>query len=154
VQVERSTAEALPTPYYDVGYASGVFDMFHVGHLRILQHAREHCRWLVVGVAADDYVERLKGSRPVVPFEERVEIVSALRLVDEVVADDSEDKSVAWQRRRFDVIFKGDDWQADPRGERLESQMRALGVDVVYFPYTRHTSSAMLRARLKRHKWL
>lgn len=141
-------------PRYPVGYASGVFDMFHVGHLRILQHSRSHCSTLVVGVATDEYVASLKGSPPVIPFDERVEIVSALALVDEVVPDASEDKTLAWKHRNFDVIFKGDDWQGDPRGDRLEADMSELGVDVVYFPYTRHTSSAMLRARLKRHKWL
>ena len=141
-------------PRYAVGYASGVFDMFHVGHLRILQHSRQHCRRLVVGVATDEYVAHLKGTTPVIPYEERVEIVAALALTDEVVPDRSEDKTPAWHARHFDVIFKGDDWRGDPRGERLEADMSTLGVDVMYFPYTRHTSSAMLLTRLQRHNWL
>jgi glycerol-3-phosphate cytidylyltransferase len=146
--------DAAPAPRYQVGYASGVFDMFHVGHLRILQHSRLHCATLVVGVATDEYVESLKGTGPVIPFEERLEIVASLRLVDEVVADTSEDKKQAWERRPFDAIFKGDDWRGDPRGTRLEADMADLGVEVVYFPYTRQTSSSMLRARLQRHNWL
>ena len=135
---------------YDVGYASGVFDMFHIGHLNILRSARGHCRTLVVGVASDEYVEVLKGRAPVVPLVERLEIISALGLVDEVIIDHSEDKTKAWAERHFDVIFKGDDWKGSPKGERLERDMGDLGVDVVYFPYTLHTSSTLLRAHLTR----
>ena len=131
-----------------VGYASGVFDMFHVGHLNILSRAAQHCRTLVVGVGTDNYVEALKGRAPVVPFAERVAIISALRIVDEVVADESEDKTLAWHARNFDIIFKGDDWRGSPKGERLEADMATLGVQVVYFPYTVHTSSTILRAHI------
>ncbi|MCW2848937.1 MAG: cytidyltransferase [Marmoricola sp.] len=137
---------------YDIGYASGVFDMFHVGHLNILRRASEHCRVLVAGVASDQYVEALKGSRPVIPLEERREILGALRIVDEVIVDHSSDKRLAWQDRNFDVIFKGDDWQGTSRGRRLEEEMGALGVDVVYFPYTLHTSSTILRAYISGEK--
>lgn len=135
---------------YDVGYASGVFDMFHVGHLNILRRAREHCRTLVVGVASDEYVEGLKGRAPVVPLVERLEIISALAMVDEVIIDHAEDKTEAWAERPFDVIFKGDDWKGTAKGRRLEEDMSELGVSVVYFPYTLHTSSTLLRAHLTR----
>jgi glycerol-3-phosphate cytidylyltransferase len=141
-------------PLYPVGYASGVFDMFHVGHLNILRRARERCEWLIVGVATDEYVEALKGVRPVIPLDERVAIVSAIGIVDEVILDRSEDKRLAWSERKFDVVFKGDDWRGAGKGLRLEAEMRELGVDVVYFPYTLHTSSAMLRERLQEHGWL
>lgn len=137
-------------PYHDVGYASGVFDMFHVGHLNILRRARQHCQTLVVGVGSDEYVEALKGRAPVVPLVERLEIISALGMVDEVIIDHSEDKTLAWAERNFDVIFKGDDWKGSPKGMRLEKAMATLGVDVVYFPYTLHTSSTLLRAHLTR----
>lgn len=133
---------------YDVGYASGVFDMFHVGHLNLLRRARNRCRHLVVGVASDEYVEQVKGRSPVVPCDERIDIISALGLVDEVVIDRAEDKRMVWGQRPFDVIFKGDDWQGTPKGYRLERAMGELGVDVVYYPYTRHTSSTILRSRL------
>ncbi len=135
---------------YGVGYASGVFDMFHIGHLNILRRAREHCETLVVGVASDEYVDTLKGRPPVVPLVERLEIISALGIVDEVIIDHAEDKTLAWQERNFDVIFKGDDWKETAKGERLEEQMRAVGAEVVYFPYTLHTSSTLLRAYLTR----
>lgn len=133
---------------YDVGYTSGVFDMFHVGHLNLLRRARNYCRHLVVGVASDEYTERLKGRPAVVPCDERLEIISALKIVDEVVVDRSEDKTAAWQHRPFDAIFKGNDWQGTPKGYRLEHAMGEVGADVVYFPYTLHTSSTMLREYL------
>lgn len=133
---------------YEVGYTSGVFDMFHVGHLNLLRRARNYCHHLVVGVASDEYTDQLKDRPSVVPCDERFEIIAALGIVDEVVIDRSEDKSLAWQQRRFDAIFKGNDWQGTPKGYRLERSMGELGVDVVYFPYTRHTSSTMLREYL------
>lgn len=136
------------TRVYPTGYASGVFDMFHIGHLNLLRRARQRCSTLVVGVASDEYVADLKGERPVIPLEERVAIVEELRIVDEVIVDHSEDKTLAWRHRPFDAIFKGDDWQGTPKGFRLEAQMAELGVDVVYFPYTGHTSSTQLRAYL------
>ncbi len=136
---------------YRVGYASGVFDMFHVGHLNILREARARCEVLVVGVATDEYVVRLKGGPPVIPFVERLQIISALRVTDEVVGDSSADKRVAWRHRRFDAIFKGDDWKGVPKGRALEEEMASVGADVVYFPYTVHTSSTKLRAFLDLH---
>lgn len=135
-------------PKFDVGYSSGVFDMFHVGHLNLLRRARNYCHHLVVGVASDEYVENIKGRLPVVPCDERIDIISALGIVDEVVIDRSEDKLAIWQQRPFDVIFKGDDWQGTPKGYRLEHAMEQVGAEVVYFPYTRHTSSSLLRAYL------
>ena len=133
---------------YEVGYASGVFDMFHVGHLNLLRSARNFCSYLVVGVASDEYAEGIKGSLPVVPCDERLDIISSLGIVDEVVIDRSADKTLAWRQRPFDAIFKGDDWQGTPKGYQLERSMAELGVAVVYFPYTRHTSSSILRSYL------
>lgn len=131
---------------YEVGYASGVFDMFHVGHLNILRKARDHCQTLVVGVASDEFIDLLKGARPVIPLAERCEIIAALGIVDEVVIDRSSDKTIVWAERPFDVIFKGDDWKGTPKGQNLQEQMATVGVEVVYFPYTLHTSSTVLRA--------
>lgn len=136
-------------PAYDVGYTSGVFDMFHVGHLNVIRRAGELCDRLVVGVATDSYVETAKDRPPVVPFDERCEIVAAICGVDEVIPDTAEDKTVAWSRRRFDAVIKGDDWRGTAKGRRLEDDMRRLGVDVVYIPYTIRTSSTLLRERLQ-----
>jgi glycerol-3-phosphate cytidylyltransferase len=128
-----------------VGYVPGAFDMFHIGHLNILRRARDHCDYLIVGVVTDEVLFAAKGKHPVVPHAERLEIVAHIQGVDEVVTDVSSDKVVMWQLLRFDVIFKGDDWKGTPKGDRLESGLGAVGVKVVYFPYTVHTSSTMLR---------
>jgi glycerol-3-phosphate cytidylyltransferase len=133
-----------------VGYVPGVFDMFHIGHLNIIRRSRERCDVLIAGVVSDDAVEQMKGHRPIVPLAERLEIVASVRYVDEVLADHSADKRLAWNERRFDVLFKGADWKDTDKGRRLESQLAEIGVGVVYLPYTEHTSSRMLRDTLAR----
>lgn len=130
------------------GYVPGAWDMFHVGHLNILLRARKQCDRLLVGVVTDEVLESVKGKAPVLPLAERMEMVSALDIVDEVVTDFSSDKTSAWRRNRFDILFKGDDWRGTAKGDRLESQMSEVGVRVCYFPYTAHTSSTALRTLL------
>jgi glycerol-3-phosphate cytidylyltransferase len=119
--------------------------MFHAGHLNILKHARDACDRLVVGVVTDEVLERVKGRSPMYPLAERLTVVKALRLVDDVVVDLSSDKTVAWRAVRFDVLFKGDDWRDTPKGDRLEAELAGVGARVHYFPYTRHVSSTALR---------
>lgn len=131
-----------------VGYVPGAYDLFHVGHLRILERSRRRCDRLVVGVVGDDLAERMRGQRPAVPFAERAALVAALPWVDEVVEDVSTDKSIAWERVGFDVVFKGDDWRDTDKGVRLEAAMERVGASVVYLPYTREVSSTMLRSEL------
>ena len=126
------------------GYVPGVYDMFHIGHLNILRNARLHCDRLIAGVVSDEMAERAKGRRPVVPLVERLEIVRAVRHVDEVVVETA-DKIEMWRQLRFDVIIKGDDWRGTPRGDALERAMSSVGVEVAYLPYTAHTSSSLLR---------
>ena len=133
-----------------VGYVPGVFDMFHVGHLNILRRARERCDWLVAGVVTDEACAAMKGHLPVVPFQERMQIVSAIGFVDDVVGDESADKREVRSKCRFDVIFKGTDWEDTEKGRRLEEQMAEVGVRVDYLPYTEQTSSSMLREALER----
>ncbi|QWF84187.1 adenylyltransferase/cytidyltransferase family protein [Amycolatopsis sp. CA-230715] len=128
-----------------VGYAPGAYDMFHIGHLNILRRASEHCDRLVAGVVGDDVVLRAKGKLPIVPFEERIEIVRSVRYVDEAVPDPHVDKFAAWEALRFDVLFKGDDWRGTERGKLLEARLGEVGAKVIYFPYTMHTSSSALR---------
>lgn len=128
-----------------VGYAPGVYDLFHVGHLNILRHARSQCDYLVAGVVSDEMAQLAKGRAPVVPLVERLEIVRSVRLVDAAFVETVPDKLETWKQVRFDVIFKGDDWRGTPKGDRLERDFSTVGVEVVYFPYTVHTSSTQLR---------
>lgn len=132
-----------------IGYAPGVYDLFHVGHLNILRHARSQCDFLIAGVVSDELAEAAKGMRPVIPLTERLEIVRAIDVVDDAIAEVHAEKLDTWRAVGFDVIFKGDDWRGTPKGDRLERDFASVGVDVVYFPYTVHTSSTMLRRVLE-----
>lgn len=127
------------------GYVPGGFDMLHIGHLNILREAAKRCDRLIAGVATDESLYAMKNRYPVIGFDERLEIVGALRVVDLAVPDTSQDKRLAWQANHFDVIFKGSDWQGTAKGERLEAEMAEVGAEVVYMPYTLSTSSTMLR---------
>jgi glycerol-3-phosphate cytidylyltransferase len=130
------------------GYAPGAFDLFHVGHLNILKHAKRRCDFLIAGVVSDEVLRSQKGVTPVIPLAERLEIVRNIRFVDDAVAAVVPDKLDIWRELRFDVFFKGDDWRGTEKGERLEREFAAVGVEVVYFPYTRSTSSTALRRAL------
>ncbi|MGW8849001.1 adenylyltransferase/cytidyltransferase family protein [Streptomyces xiamenensis] len=131
-----------------VGYAPGVYDLFHIGHLNILRHARSRCDYLVAGVVSDEMAQLAKGRPPVIPLVERLEIVRSIRYVDAAFVETVPDKVTTWQQVRFDILFKGDDWRGTPKGEKLERDFRQVGVEVVYFPYTVHTSSTQLRGAL------
>lgn len=133
-----------------IGYAPGVYDMFHVGHLNILRNSRLACDHLIAGVVSDEMAEWAKGKSPVIPLGERLEIVRSVRYVDQAVVEDVPSKLEMWQRLQFDVIIKGDDWRGTEKGARLERDFAPLGVEVFYLPYTVHTSSTMLRQALNR----
>lgn len=132
-----------------VGYAPGVYDLFHVGHLNILRRARSQCDYLVAGVVSDEMAQLAKGRAPVVPLAERLEILRSVRFVDAAFVETVPDKLETWKQVRFDVLFKGDDWRGTPKGERLERDFATVGVEIVYFPYTVHTSSTQLRRALE-----
>lgn len=132
-----------------IGYAPGGWDLFHIGHLNVLRHARMQCDYLVAGVVDDDMLELSKGRRPIVPTIERAEILAHITFVDEVFIETQPDKVQTWRERPFDVFFKGDDWQGTPQGMELERRFGELGVRVCYFPYTVHTSSTALRRALR-----
>lgn len=128
-----------------IGYTTGVYDLFHIGHLNLLRKARLECDYLIVGVTTDELCEARKKKRPVIPFAERMEIVENIRFVDEVVPQTSMDKFEAWNNLRFDKMFVGDDWKGTAKWNELERQFSEVGVEIVYFPYTSHTSSSKLR---------
>lgn len=146
---ERASINEGSTLTRTVGYAGGAFDLFHIGHLNILKHAKSHCDHLIAGVVSDEMLLVTKGSLPVVPLAERLEIVRHIDFVDEAVAEINEDKMDTWRALHFDVYFKGDDWKNTERGRRLERQFAEVGVEVIYFPYTVSTSSTALRLALK-----
>ena len=133
---------------YRVGYTTGVFDMFHVGHLNILRKAKEQCDYLIVGVSTDELVREYKNKTPIIPFEERSEIVRSIDCVDKVIPQVNRDKYEAWKELKFDVMFVGDDWKGKPLFMKVEDDFRKVGVEVVYFPYTKDTSSKILREKL------
>lgn len=128
-----------------IGYAPGAYDLFHVGHLNILRHAKSNCDHLIAGVVSDEMCLQTKGRLPVIPLVERLEIVSHISYVDDVFAETVPDKLHTWQTVRFDVLFKGDDWRGTSKGMKLERDFAEVGVEIVYFPYTMHTSSSVLR---------
>ena len=132
-----------------IGYAGGAFDLFHVGHLNILRHAKAHCDFLIAGVVTDEMLLLTKGVAPVVPFAERSRDRPPHHVRRRRARRDLPDKLDTWREVGFDIIFKGDDWRGTERGLRLEARFAEVGVEVVYFPYTVHTSSTALRIALQ-----
>lgn len=134
---------------YKIGYLPGSWDLFHVGHLNIIKKAKSLCDKLIVAVSTDELV-RAKGVNLIIPLQQRLEIVAAIRYVDEVITQIDHNKFAAWEKYRFDVIFGGDDLKGSERWNLLEQQFSVEGVDVMYFPYTREISSTIVRKALSR----
>lgn len=128
-----------------IGYTTGVYDMFHIGHLNILRQAKEQCDYLIVGVTTDELSEKRKGKRPIICQDERKAIVRAIKYVDLVVDQDDMNKIEAFYRYHFDKVFVGDDWKGTEAWDRYEEQFRTVGVDVIYLPHTDGISSTKLR---------
>lgn len=129
---------------YKIGYTQGVYDMFHVGHLNLINRAKEFCDILIVGVNSDELVCAYKNKHTVICEEERRLIVSNIKAVDDCVIVSSLDKKAIWEQLHFDAIFIGDDWKGNSRWTATEKEMRQYGVDVVYLPYTKGISSTLL----------
>ena len=130
-----------------IGYTTGVFDLFHIGHLNMLKNASALCDKLIVGVTTDELVS-YKNKRSVIPFEERLEIVRNIKYVDAAIPQTDMDKFAMWNRLKFDIMFVGDDWYGTPKWKDIEKQFNEVGVKIVYFPYTKGTSSTVLNATL------
>jgi len=130
---------------YKLGYTSGVFDLFHIGHLNILKKAKEECEYLIVAVSTDELVQSYKKKTPVIEFSERVAIVEAIKYVDKVIPQDSMDKLAAYEKYKFDVMFVGDDWRGKPLWEKLEQDLSEKDSIVSYIPYTKKVSSTLLK---------
>ena len=134
-----------------IGYTTGVFDMFHIGHLNILRRAKEQCDFLIVGVSTDELVQKEKKKTPIISFQERVEIIKELRCVDMVVPQRNKDKVEAWNEHHFDKMFVGSDWKGTPQWNLFEEQFAPLGVEIIYLPHTDGISSTILTEVVKKH---
>ena len=130
-----------------IGYTTGVFDLFHVGHLNMLKNAKAMCDKLIVGVTVDELVS-YKHKKAVIPFEERLEIVRSIEYVDVAIPQTSMNKFVAWEKLKFDVMFVGDDWYGTDKWRDYEKQFNEVGVRIIYFPYTKGTSSTLINQTL------
>ncbi len=131
-----------------IGYTTGVFDMFHIGHLNILRRAKEQCDYLIVGVSTDELVMKEKNKKPVISLEDRMAIVSAIKYVDQVVVQPDKNKFQAWERNHFHKMFVGSDWQGSDQWKKYEEELKPLGVEIVYFPRTEGISSTMLTEKI------
>jgi glycerol-3-phosphate cytidylyltransferase len=127
-----------------IGYTTGVFDMFHIGHLNILKRAKEQCDYLIVGVSTDEVVEEYKKKTPIIKFEERIAIVEAIKYVDEVVPQTTMDKMEAWKQLKFDVMFHGSDWKGSDMYNHIIEKFNNVGVKVIFLPHTEGVSSTLL----------
>lgn len=137
---------------YKIGYTTGVFDMFHIGHLNILRRAKEQCDYLIVGVSTDENVQTYKHKQPVIPYEQRKLIIEAIRYVDQVVPQENMDKYAAWEKLHFDVIFHGDDWKGSSMYDEIERKLKAVGCDMVFLPHTDGISSTQLAQQIHHAK--
>lgn len=134
---------------YKVGYTTGVFDMFHIGHLNILKRAKEQCEYLIVGVSTDEVVQTYKHKTPLIPFEQRMAIVEAIKYVDKVVPQITMDKMEAWKNIKFNAMFHGNDWQNSALYDDYVKKFAEVGVDVVFLPHTDGISSTDIAKKLK-----
>lgn len=133
---------------YKKGFTVGTFDMFHVGHLNLFRQAKEYCDYLIVGVHSDEWVLHCKNRPTVISYDDRAEIVSAIRYVDEVVKNETKSKLEAWKKYKFDVAFIGDDWKGTEVWNAIEAELKLVGCDTVYIPYTQRVSTTKIREQL------
>ncbi|MBE7047849.1 MAG: glycerol-3-phosphate cytidylyltransferase [Ruminococcaceae bacterium] len=132
---------------FKIGYTTGVFDMFHIGHLNILKRAKEQCEYLIVGVSTDETVESYKHKTPIIKFEERFAIVEAIKYVDKVVPQKSMNKMDAYKELKFDVLFHGSDWKGSEMYDQIVKEFSEVGVEVVFLPHTEGISSTLIREK-------
>ena len=135
---------------YKIGYTTGVYDMFHIGHLNILRRAKEQCDKLVVGVTTDELCFKRKNKYPIIPLAERMEIVKAIRYVDMVVPQTHMDKIKAIIEYNADVVFVGSDWKGTDSWIKYEKEFAEHGCSVVYLDHTDGISSTILREKLNK----
>ncbi len=133
-----------------IGYTAGVYDMFHIGHLNVIRNAKAQCDYLIVAVSTDELVKKEKNKTPVIPFEERKDIIASLKYVDEVVPQIDKNKFGAWQKYKFNKMFVGSDWENTPQWKKYEKELKPHGVEIVYLPHTDGISSTKLTELIKK----
>ncbi|MDD3370380.1 MAG: adenylyltransferase/cytidyltransferase family protein [Alphaproteobacteria bacterium] len=134
-----------------VGYTTGVYDLFHIGHLNLLKKCKKRCDFLIVGINTDEMTMAYKKRKPVICCSERMKIVSAVRYVDKAVARRRRDNPLAeWKKHKFNVWFVGSDWKGSEQFERIARLLKPKGVRIVYLPYTKGISSTALRKKMKK----
>ena len=133
---------------YKIGYTTGVFDMFHIGHLNILKRAKAQCEYLIVGVTTDELCIARKNKKPIISQEDRVAIVRAIRYVDQVEMQEDMDKLAAVKKLGVDAVFVGSDWKGTPSWEKYEKEFAEVGCSVVYLDHTDGISSSILKDKL------
>lgn len=133
---------------YKIGYTTGVYDMFHIGHLNIIRRAKEQCEYLIVGVSTDECVQSYKNKTPIIPYEQRAAIVEAIKYVDEVVPQTTMDKVEFLKNRHFDVMFHGDEWRGTELYNIYEKKFAKYGAKIEYLTHTEGISSSILREKV------
>lgn len=137
---------------YKIGYTTGTFDMFHVGHLNTLKKSKELCDYLIVGVSSDELVKKYKNKLPIIPLKDRMAIVEAIKYVDKVVIQDNLDKYDAYLKYNYDVLFHGDDWKESDLYKGIEKKLSEVGVDVIYFPCIPLVSTSYILNKIREKK--
>ena len=132
-----------------IGYTTGVYDLFHVGHLNLLELAKSMCDKLIVGVTVDELV-KYKGKKSVIPFEERFRIVKSIRYVDGVIPQYDMNKIETCKKLKASILFVGDDWYSTEKWQQYEADFKQIGGKIIYIPYTRGTSSTLINDTLKK----
>ena len=135
---------------YKIGYTTGVYDMFHIGHLNILKRAKEMCEYLIVGVTTDELCQKRKNKPPTICEEDRMEIVGAIKYVDKVILQSDMDKVAVVEKYNVDVVFVGSDWKGTDSWNKYEMEFHAVGCKVEYLSHTDGISSTILRERLNK----
>ena len=134
-----------------IGYTTGVYDLFHIGHLNLLRNAKSLCDRLIVGVTSDELVA-YKYKKSIIPFEERIQIVRSIKYVDLAIPQNSIDKFEAWKKLKFDILFVGDDWFENKKWKNFEKKLKLKKVKIIYFPYTKKTSSTLINEILNKER--
>lgn len=133
-----------------IGYTTGVFDLFHIGHLNIIKQSKKKCDYLIVGVTSDKLVFKVKKRHPIIPYSERSKIIGSLRHVDKVVEEKIDDKFLAWKKLKYNIVFKGSDHKNSEKWKKWKIELKGFGVKVNFIKYTEDTSSTLITSVLNK----